>query len=153
MDFSALSPELNLSFQITKQQLLYIDYARGFRAGGNNIYTTLEDFGTYDPEYSNNIELGYKFISANKNYDAQVALFYLNWQNMQLDLQAAPGEWVIDNIGNVIAKGAEIEFQVIPLVSTLFKPQLELTMRITQILNIWELILTVTKPFLPRKAP
>lgn len=118
VNFNALSPELNASFQITTQQLIYMDYAKGYRAGGNNIYTTLADFGTYDPEFSDNLEFGYKFTSNNKKYEANLALFYLYWRNMQLDLQAAPGEWIIDNIGNVHAKGVEIEFQAIPFTRT-----------------------------------
>ncbi len=118
VNFNALSPELNVSYQITGQQLVYLDYAKGFRAGGNNIYTTLSGFGTYDPEFSDNLEFGYKFISKNKKYEANLALFYLFWRNMQLDFQAAPGEWIIDNIGNVRAKGAEFEFQAIPFIGT-----------------------------------
>lgn len=112
--FHALSPKAAVTFKVNASHNLYFSYARGFRAGGINTASNVTGYDIYKPEYSDNVEVGYKYRSSNSRYSAQAAVFYLYWQNLQLDLRTNSGVYVIHNIGNVQAFGLEIEAMAVP---------------------------------------
>lgn len=112
--YYALSPKAAIQYHIADNQQLYISYSRGFRAGGNNLFTRGK-YAEYLPETSNNYELGYKMLSSSRKYQFSAVVFFLQWNNMQLDMQPEPGYWIIDNIGTAKSMGAEIEFSARPL--------------------------------------
>jgi iron complex outermembrane receptor protein len=115
--FNALSPKLGISFFPNDSKHLYFTYSRGFRAGGNNMFTKGKYSG-YLPEVSDNFELGFKFRNRKKNLSWNSCVFYLIWKNMQLDVQPEPGIWIIDNIGNANALGLESELSYRPFKNT-----------------------------------
>lgn len=112
--FSALSPKVSILYIISENHRVYISYSRGFRAGGNNMFSGSKYTG-YQPEYSNNWEAGHKFQTRNKKFRVSTCLFLLDWENMQLDMQPEPGVWIIDNIGRALSYGAEIEVNAKPM--------------------------------------
>jgi iron complex outermembrane receptor protein len=107
--FHALSPKLSISYFLASNQHFYFTYSRGYRAGGINSLSNIKGYEFYSPEYSDNTELGYKYLSKNKKYQFQVAFFYLYWYNLQLDFRTNGGIYVIHNIGNVQSYGFEFE--------------------------------------------
>lgn len=120
-DFQAFSPKAVLSYLLNSQHHFHLLYSRGFRAGGINGSSKVSgDYTTYLPEFSNNIELGYKLNSNNKQYLLQASLFYLNWLDLQLDFRTDEGNYIIENIGNVNAFGMELEGSVKPVKNLLF---------------------------------
>lgn len=112
--FFALSPKAAIRYAFSEQHQLYLSYSRGFRAGGNNMFTKGKYAG-YQPEYSDNIELGHKYQTRDQKLRIASCLFFLSWQNMQLDMQPEPGVWIIDNIGKAYSYGLETELEVRPL--------------------------------------
>ncbi|SEM00795.1 iron complex outermembrane recepter protein [bacterium A37T11] len=108
----SLSPRLSLSYAAAKDVLVYASYARGFRAGGFNQFTTT-DYLTYDPEYSDNVELGAKTEWLDHLLRANVNLFYTNWKDQQQALIVP--DFYIANIGRLVNQGAELELSLLPV--------------------------------------
>lgn len=112
--FKAISPKAIVKYNIGESNTIYVSYTRGFRAGGINLYTKKSDYNIFEPEYSDNYEIGHKIQSRNKKIILTSSLFALYWQQLQLDLQPEPGIWITSNIGNVRAIGGEIELTAAP---------------------------------------
>lgn len=112
--FGAISPKAVLQYQFSNDVQAYASYTRGFRAGGNNLFSGGK-YLSYEPEFSNNLEIGYKSAFLDNRISFSAALFYIHWVNMQLDMNPEPGYWIIDNVGNVNSRGVEAEFSIVPL--------------------------------------
>ncbi len=116
-DYQALSPKMVFSYKINDNEYMYLSYARGFRAGGINGATSYGEYAYYDPEYSDNIEAGYKMLAANRKINLTTAAYFSHWTDLQLDFRT-PGEngiWVVGNIGNVQSVGVELETSIKPI--------------------------------------
>ncbi|MCS6822947.1 MAG: TonB-dependent receptor [Cytophagaceae bacterium] len=114
--FHAALPKFVVKYNISPNQHFYVSYARGYRAGGINMFTDLSDYETFDPEYSDNYEAGYKMFSTTRKVMLSFCLFFMDWYNMQLEYRpTGSNSWVTDNIGNVKSNGAELEITIKPL--------------------------------------
>lgn len=113
--FTALSPKAVISYHIRENQNIYVSYTRGFRAGGINATTKFQGYETYNPEHSDNYELGYKYASNNKKIFFTSTLFYINWKDLQLDYRPDGVTYITANIGDVHSKGVEVEVAVKPV--------------------------------------
>jgi len=61
--YQAISPKAGLEYTLPKKQLVYLTYSRGFRAGGLTPMGSdprQPPLASYAPEYSDNLELGWK---------------------------------------------------------------------------------------------
>lgn len=112
--FQAISPKAAVQFGAGTGTTLYASYARGFRAGGNNMFTQGR-YPEYLPETSDNVEVGAKYRSANKRTVASACLFLIDWRDMQLDTRAEAGIWIVDNVGKMRSQGVEVEMSSEPL--------------------------------------
>jgi iron complex outermembrane receptor protein len=112
--FQAASPKVSLQYSFSEKQNIYISYSRGFRAGGNNMFSRGK-YAQYLPEYSDNVELGHKFSAFKNRLTINSCLFFLYWQNMQLDMQPEPGVWIINNVGKAMSYGLEVELNAKPV--------------------------------------
>lgn len=110
--YSALSPKLALSYAITDQAHVYASYNRGFRAGGINAQRVTRQ--TFDPEYSDNFEIGYKTSIAQQRVSIAAAAFLIKWKDMQLNNIVAPFTYALENAGNSQSMGWELEVSAIP---------------------------------------
>ncbi|TRX58817.1 TonB-dependent receptor [Fulvivirga sp. M361] len=115
VDFSAFSPKVALSFKPSKTSNAYFSYTRGFRAGGINTQRIQDVDLTFDPEYSDNVEVGYKgnFLQ-NRLFFASTA-YYIHWDDIQFFNQVSPNVFLTDNVGSAISYGLELEMSAIPL--------------------------------------
>ncbi|GGX17957.1 TonB-dependent receptor [Aquimarina muelleri] len=121
-NFDALSPKLVFNYTPVFNHQLYLSYARGFKSGGiNNRVVSENSFSSFDSEYSNVIETGYKWLSNNNKYIIAATGYVMRWQDMQLyyfsqqtDRPDIGGIWIIDNIGNVKSYGLETEITAKP---------------------------------------
>jgi iron complex outermembrane receptor protein len=114
--YEALSPKLALSYAISDNANVYASYTRGFRAGGINIQRLDEGVSqTFDPEYSNNYELGYKLNILNNRLNIGVTTFYIDWIDLQFFNQVALGTFSRENVGDATSMGIEIEAVAIPI--------------------------------------
>jgi iron complex outermembrane recepter protein len=116
--FSAFSPKAGITYYVNDDQMLYLTYSRGFRAGG--LTPVSQDpsqpalFG-YDPEYSNNFEIGYKSSFFNSKLNLQVAAFYNTVTNAQVPTLVLPeAVTIIRNAGKLRNTGFELTARAIP---------------------------------------
>lgn len=121
-DWSELTPKLGLEFQVTPDALLYASYARGFKSGGFNgrPLTSIQEVLTpYDPEIVDSYEIGAKTRWFDRRMTANLALFFNDYKDMQLTINATPQNFV-RNAGEAEIKGGELE------IVSLLAPGLEL---------------------------
>lgn len=118
-DFTAFSPKLGLSYDLAEEKILFATYSRGFRAGG---FTPLSSDPSqpplfpYDPEFSNNFEVGSKNVFFEGKVLLNATVFYTTVRDVQVPTLVLPDAVVITrNTGELKSKGAEIELKALLL--------------------------------------
>jgi iron complex outermembrane receptor protein len=114
-NFRAWSPKGILSYQASEQVLAYASYARGFRAGGLNATAPTRAQIPYDPETSDNYELGLKTALPNQRARVNLALFYLQQRSQQIATTTNGLNNAILNIGQMNNFGLELEAAAVPV--------------------------------------
>lgn len=119
IQYGAFSPKVGLSYKITPNNNWYITYSRGFRTGG---MTQLSDNPSepplyeYDPEFSNNIEMGIKNSLFNEKLHANLTVFFTNITGVQVPTLILPDAiTIIRNAGRLESKGIELELSSKPV--------------------------------------
>ncbi|WP_194778449.1 TonB-dependent receptor [Pararhodonellum marinum] len=111
--FNAFSPKVILSRNLAENRLLFLSYSRGFRAGG--ITQLSSDPGEipllgFDPEFSDNFELGFKSDWMDNRLRWNASLFYTLVSDVQVPILILPDAIVVTtNEGSLISKGVESE--------------------------------------------
>jgi iron complex outermembrane receptor protein len=114
--YSALSPKLALAYSFGNSANLYLSYNRGFRAGGVNAQKLPAGIKqTFDPEFSNNYELGFKTVLAENKVNINAAVFFIQWSDLQFFNLVAPFTYARENVGDAKSAGFELEANVIPI--------------------------------------
>ena len=122
---NAFTPKVNLAWQIDPTNMVYGLWAKGFRPGGGNnpipyaaCSGDFQNFGisgspsTYSSDTVSSFEVGSK-----NNFENRVriaaSLYYIRWHNIQ-QLVVPPICQIsfIANLGNAIAKGADIQAEI-----------------------------------------
>lgn len=115
-NYSALSPKVALSYALNARSNIYLTYTRGFRAGGVNAQKLPGTVSqTFDPEYSNNYEAGYKTFLANNKLSIGASVFLIQWKDLQFFNLVAPFTYARENVGDAQSAGIELEISAIPL--------------------------------------
>ena len=115
-NYSALSPKFSISYAINELSNVYATYTRGFRAGGINASSLPAGVRqTFDPEYSNNYEIGYKSFLLNKRLSIGASAFLIQWKDLQFYNLVAPFTYARENVGDAQSMGLELEVSAIPL--------------------------------------
>ena len=119
-NFSEVSPQFSVAYHFTPNQMAYISASRGYKAGGFNPAPTgipaPEGSESYEAEHTWNYELGHKAKWLADKLETSVALFYIDWHNLQLNQQIplSGGQYFIDNAGSANSKGLEVETRYRP---------------------------------------
>ncbi|MEO6915484.1 MAG: TonB-dependent receptor [Chitinophagaceae bacterium] len=117
--FGALSPKLIVDYKFTDVQHVYASYSRGFRAGGFTQLSSdpsVPPLFAYKPEYSNNLELGFKNSLFDQRLIANLSFFYTEVNDVQVPTLVLPDAVTITrNAGKLISRGVELEFQATPV--------------------------------------
>ncbi len=90
-------------------------------SAANGVWCRPKDLTTFDPEESWNYELGLKTQVFDGRVTANLALFWTNFGDFQLNTFTGLG-FIIDNVEEVISRGAELEVTAYPwdgVISTL----------------------------------
>lgn len=116
--YTAFSPKVAVRYTVNEHASAYATYNRGFRSGGINAQrfttsTTMKQ--TYDPEYSDNFEVGYKTSLAQNRVSLAASAFLIQWRDMQLSNIVAAYTYALENVGNAQSKGIELEVSAIPV--------------------------------------
>ncbi|RMG78138.1 MAG: TonB-dependent receptor [Bacteroidetes bacterium] len=102
-----------MDFKTTDHTLLYINYARGFKASGFNVNVSpSKDFERaallFKPEFIYSYEVGLK-LRANNRYQFNAAAFVTDFQNKQ-EIVGAGNRISVENANAVQGQGLEVEF-------------------------------------------
>jgi len=108
--FSQVSPQLSAAYRLRPNHTVYATVAGGFKAGGFNAASPAGS-ETYGEERSLNVESGVKVLFAGGRVSASAALFFIDWNDLQLNLPdpLAPGRFYIANAGDATSRGIEAE--------------------------------------------
>jgi len=108
-DFSQLSPQAALSYHLTPNALGYAQVSKGYKSGGFNNSAPAGKTA-YGDETSVNYEAGVKAGWLRDRLQAQLSVFHLDWDHIQLDVPSGqPNVFFIDNAGKAASQGAELE--------------------------------------------
>ena len=106
-DWSAVSPKLGFSYEISPEWQGYGLISSGFKAGGFTRTLTAANIAyTYDPSKTWNAEVGLKYQSADGALQAQVAAYWSRTDDYQMFVGTAPAQY-LQNVGEVTAKGID----------------------------------------------
>jgi iron complex outermembrane receptor protein len=108
--FSNLSPQFAVSYHIDPEAMTYVTLARGFKAGGFNPASP-PGSEAYGEEHTWDFEAGVKTRWAERRVTTNVAVFHVNWDDLQLNLPnpTVPGQFYIANVGSAGSTGVEVE--------------------------------------------
>jgi iron complex outermembrane receptor protein len=119
------TPKVNLAFQADPKDLYYFTYSKGFRPGGANnpvpAAACAADFATFgiaaSPAQYNSDTVNSFEIGAKNNFDNRVKLassiYYIRWNNIQQTVIPPICQIsFIDNLGQAVAKGADIQAEI-----------------------------------------
>src|SRR6202041_1655599 len=122
---NSFTPKASFSYQFDPRNLYYATYAKGFRPGGTNnpvpqaaCAPDFASFGitqsppTFGSDTVNSFEVG-----AKNNFDNRVkiasSIYYIRWNNIQQTVIPPICQIsFIDNLGQAVAKGADIQAEV-----------------------------------------
>jgi len=115
-DFDHVSPRFVLGYHWTRDILTYGSAAEGFKAGGFNVTSPAANVA-FDPETSWTYEAGVKTAWLNNRVIVNADVFYIDWQDLQLDVPIPfqPAQFYIDKAGKAYSEGAELEVTVRPV--------------------------------------
>lgn len=119
LHFSALSPKAGIAYQLTNNTNLYATYSRGYRPGGLTQLSpdpSQPPLYPYDPEYSNNIEIGIKNSFFDRRLVLNATAFLTHVTNAQVPTLILPSAITVTrNTGKLISKGVELEAAANPV--------------------------------------
>ena len=114
--FKAFSPKAAINYIIGTNSSLYAIYSKGFRAGGISQLSSdpsQPPLYTYNPESSNNYELGSKNTFWGNRIRLNADVFYTTVNNAQVPTLILPDAITITrNAGKLNSKGAELELMI-----------------------------------------
>ena len=101
--------KLNLTYRVNDDVMVYGTFAEGYRPGGTN--RTSEVGASYDPDFVDSYELGWKATMMDGRWRLNGALYYMDWADMQLgffnpDISLLG---LVDNVGSSESTGLEVD--------------------------------------------
>ena len=110
LNFNDISPQVALAYRFQPDVMAYVSAARGFKAGGFNP-AALPGSEAYEEEHAWHTEAGIKTTTAGGKFAASAAVFYINWDDLQLNVpnQFVPGQFYIANVGRARSRGLEVD--------------------------------------------
>ncbi len=110
--FNAFTPKVILSYKLTDKSMVYASYAKGFRVGGFNFGSTTNP--TYNPEKSDNYELGIKNALLNNRLKINLTAFYFQQKDQQVSTSQDGINYATLNVGDMDNYGLELETSALP---------------------------------------
>jgi iron complex outermembrane receptor protein len=113
--FSDISPQFALGYRVMPGHMAYASVARGYKAGGFNP-AALPGSEGYGEEHAWHVEAGVKSTLAAGKVSANAAVFFIDWDDLQLNVPNAfvPGQFYIANVGGARSRGVELDITARP---------------------------------------
>ena len=114
-DFSNVSPQAAITFRLQPDKMVYATFGGGFKAGGFNPASPVGS-ESYAEEHTWHFEGGLKTTWAAGRLSTNVAAFYIDWTDLQLNLPNpfVPAQFYIANVGDARSGGFEVEVTARP---------------------------------------
>lgn len=109
--FDEWAPAFSIAYHVTDDAMLYARAAKGFKAGGFNL-TAPSGSESFDTETSWTYEAGYKSSWLEDRLIFNAAVFYIDWDDLQLSLFDLASGGYISNAGEATSQGFELELTV-----------------------------------------
>lgn len=111
--WNSFLPRVSFDWRFNDDQMAYASWAYSEKAGGFNIVTitggVLPEERTYDPESSNNYEIGLKSTWADGRVQTTIAAYYIKWKDQIVRAIGGAGAILNVNAGESTSKGIEFE--------------------------------------------
>ncbi len=111
---SVWTESFSAKWRFAENSMVYARVARGYRPGGPNVTGT-----SFRPDTTWNYEVGAKTTALDGRLTADLAVFYIDWQDIQLNFFNGTVT-VIGNAGNASSQGVEFEGSWTPLTGLTF---------------------------------
>ena len=128
IEIDEFTPTVNISFDATDDAMLYLSYSEGFKSGGftQRVFppvvagftappgtSDVDLIPTYEPEFVEVIELGFKTSLLGNKLKLNGAVFQTDYEDLQVQVfnSVAP---VTQNIGAATIEGLELELMAAP---------------------------------------
>jgi iron complex outermembrane recepter protein len=114
--FTNVSPQLAVAYRLQPDHSLYGTFSGGFKAGGFNPASPVGS-ETYAEERTWLYEGGYKSRLANGRVAFNAAVFYIDWNDLQLNVsnREVPGQLYIASVGSASSVGFELDATARPM--------------------------------------
>ncbi len=120
----SFSPKVQLSYDFSPDKMAYVSASKGFRPGGPTSLVPATDqcladlarlgIGSpkreFGPDTLWNYEIGSKASFAEGRFTANVALYHIDWEEVQQTASLNCGFTFVGNVGAAESRGAELEF-------------------------------------------
>ena len=107
-EFGAWTPKVSIQWQPSRDTFVYASTTRGFKSGGFTPTAPQPGRG-YNPEFAWSYEGGVKHAMASRRILANVAMFYNDYQDLQVQSFILPGVVDISNAASATITGVELE--------------------------------------------
>ena len=116
LKFNNFSPKLGVQLHPADDVLVYASWSKGYKTGGwTTRYSTPQTFvSDFNPEKATTYELGVKSTLLDRRLQVNAALFYTDYNGIQLNFQEG-GSPTIANVGDGRIKGVELEITAVPV--------------------------------------
>ena len=115
VDNTSTDPQIQLSWDVTDQSMLFLRYAEGFKSGGFSVGMSAPDVEqfVYHPEEAETLEVGVKSLLADARLEFNLVAFHTDFANRQVSALApvffgAP-EFIIQNAAASTSTGFEFD--------------------------------------------
>jgi len=118
LTYDEFLPKVSLRVIPVEQFSMYLSFAKGYKAGGFNSTIEREEDESYDPEYSLNYEIGFKYQTTDKSLTANATAYYIDWEDQQITQSVPSGRGLmLKNAGQSESYGFEVETHYKPFKS------------------------------------
>lgn len=124
-----VTPRFGLTYQFTDSDMVYVSAAKGYRAGGGNSPTSLDNSlcapsvaalglknvpSSFTSDSLWSYEIGTKDSFLDRKLAIQASAFYIDWSNIQtqVDLPSC-GDMFTANQGKAVSRGFDLQMQAI----------------------------------------
>ncbi|MEL7311654.1 MAG: TonB-dependent receptor [Pseudomonadota bacterium] len=112
-DFDQFLPSISVRFMANEANTLGALYNRGYQGGGFSAALVLGEVRPYEEEFIDNYELFWRYQAADGDWQANLNIFYFDWQDQQVPFTPTGGipgfDEFIGNAGASTVYGFELE--------------------------------------------
>ncbi|MEM7099278.1 MAG: TonB-dependent receptor plug domain-containing protein [Pseudomonadota bacterium] len=107
-DYSRLLPSVVFTWAVNDYNNLSFVYKQDYRTGGLRFDLNTGAINTWDPEYTNGIELAWRYSNPEAGWQTQLNVYYTEWEDQQVTVTRNPGDFgITENAGESVQYGLE----------------------------------------------